>query len=106
MVAMMATREKVMYMTIIKIEPYDNGAHANQTSSGVIPVPDGWAVVPEDLPVPDSFPFVDITVEDGVVTSMTAREVPEPEPEPTPEPTEAEQMRADIDFLMCVGGYV
>ena len=32
-------------MLIIEIECLYNGAHRNQTSSSVIPVPDGWAVI-------------------------------------------------------------
>lgn len=82
-------------MTIIEIKALDNGAHRNQTHHGV--VPDGWAIVPEDMAVPDTFPFVEIEVEvseeeDGVpfVVSMTAGMMPEPGepvvPEPTPEP--------------------
>lgn len=74
-------------MKIIKIEPYDNGAHANQTSSATFPVPPGYAFIPDDMPIPDTFPFVDIEVEGDppVVVKMTAGVVP-PEPEP-PEPT-------------------
>ena len=67
-------------MKIIKIEPYENGAHANQTSSSKLPVPDGWAAIPDDMEIPASFPFVDIEASDGVVTSMTEREIPAPTP--------------------------
>lgn len=76
-------------MLIIEIAALDNGAHRNQTGT-FRTIPDGWAVVPAEIEVPDTFPFVDITVEDGVVTSMTAGVVPEPEPEPEPEPTDTE----------------
>ena len=82
-------------MTIIEIKALDNGAHRNQTHHGV--VPDGWAIIPEDVVIPDTFPFVDMEVEDSeeesgalVVVSMTAGIMPEPGepvvPEPTPEP--------------------
>ena len=72
-------------MRIIKIKAFDNGGHANQTTSAVIIPPEGWAIIPDDMEIPESFPFVDIETEqqeDGYfyVTSMTAREVPEPEP--------------------------
>ena len=73
-------------MKIIKIEPYDNGAHANQTSSATFPVPDGYALIPDDMPIPDTFPFVDIEVEGydpPVVTSMTSGVIPPP-PDPSP----------------------
>lgn len=77
-------------MTIIEIQPLDNGAHNNQTTSGVIPVPDGWAILPDSIDTPN-FPFGDITVDDStppVVTSWTAGEIPEPEPEPAQPTTE------------------
>lgn len=76
-------------MLIIEIASLDNGAHRNQTGT-FRTIPDGWAIVPAEIEVPDTFPFVNIEVEDGVVTSMTAGVVPEPEPEPEPEPTDTE----------------
>lgn len=76
-------------MLIIEIAALSNGAHRNQTGT-FRTIPEGWAIVPAEIEIPDTFPFVDITVEDGVVTSMTAGVVPEPEPEPEPEPTDTE----------------
>lgn len=78
-------------MRIIEIAPLENGAHRNQ-NGGVSSVPEGWAVIPDGIYIPDTFPFVDIEVEDGVVTAMTAGTVPEPEPEPEPEPTAEERI--------------
>ncbi len=72
-------------MRIIEINESENGAHRNQTTVGNNAVPEGWAVIPDDIEFPSTFPFVDITVEDGVVTSMTAGVMPPPEPEPEPE---------------------
>lgn len=74
-------------MRLIEIKALDNGAHNNQTINGVIPVPDGWAVIPDDMTIPDTFPFVGIEVDGQTVVSMTAGTVPEPEPEQEPEPT-------------------
>jgi hypothetical protein len=51
-------------MKIIKIAALENGAHKNQTINGEIPVPEGWAVIPDDMELPQTFPFVDITVEE------------------------------------------
>ena len=88
-------------MKIIEIDALVNGAHRNQ--DGVFEtVPLGWAVIPEDMPIPETFPFVDIEVDAAehtkestipdskpetytlmTVTSMTASTVPEPE-KPTP----------------------
>lgn len=79
-------------MTIIKIIPHVNGGHDNQTASAVIPIPEGWAVIPEELGTPETlenYPFGEITVEnlDGTptVTSWTPLPIPEPEPGPEPE---------------------
>ena len=80
-------------MQIIEITTLSNGAHRNQTGT-FRTIPEGWAVVPEGMEIPDTFPFVNLTVEDGVVTSMTAGVVPEPEPEPEPEPTIDERVTA------------
>lgn len=80
-------------MQIIEITALSNGAHRNQTGD-FRTIPEGWAVVPEEMEIPETFPFVNIEAEDGVVTSMTAGEVPEPEPEPEPEPTLEDRMSA------------
>ena len=74
-------------MLIIEIAALDNGAHRNQNGSLSV-IPDGWAVVPDSIEVPDTFPFVDIEVDGQTVVSMTPGVVPEPEivePEPTTE---------------------
>lgn len=90
-------------MKIIEIQGLSNGAHRNQETTSTR-VPDGWAVIPADVSIPETFPFVDIQVEGNKVVSMTAGVVPEPEPEPEPEPTETEQLRADVDFLSAMMG--
>lgn len=90
-------------MKIIEIQGLSNGAHRNQETTSTR-VPDGWAVIPADVSIPETFPFVDIQVEGNKVVSMTAGVVPQPEPEPEPEPTETEQLRADVDFLSAMMG--
>lgn len=72
-------------MRLVEIATLDNGAHRNQNCSLKV-VPEGWAVIPETMTIPSTFPFVNITVKDGVVTSMTPGEMPEPEPMPEPNP--------------------
>ena len=62
-------------MRIIEIQSLKNGAHRNQESSITI-LPTGWAIIPENISIPNSFPFVDIEVEDNIVTNMTARIIP------------------------------
>ena len=75
-------------MKIIEIAPLDNGAHRNQTFSGVLP--DGWAVDRDNL-CRENFPFGEVTAEEvnGVmtVTKWTPGTMPEPEPTPELEPT-------------------
>lgn len=72
-------------MRIIEIVAQDNGAHRNQEGVFNI-IPEGWAVIPFTMEVPETFPFVNIEVEGNVVTKMTAGVMPEPEPVPEPEP--------------------
>lgn len=92
-------------MKIIKIDAFENGGHDNQTINGVFErIPDGWAVIPDDMVIPETFPFVNIVVEGDTVVEMTAGVVPEPDPEPLPEPTEMEQLRADVDYLAIMTG--
>ena len=90
-------------MRIIEIQALDNGAHRNQTTTSTT-IPTGWAEIPADVAIPETFPFVDLQVEGNKVVTMTAGVVPEPEPEPEPEPTETEQLRADVDFLAAMAG--
>lgn len=90
-------------MKIIEIQALPNGAHRNQTTTSTT-IPTGWAEIPADVDIPETFPFVDIQVEGNKVVSMTAGVVPQPEPEPEPEPTETEQLRADVDFLAAMAG--
>lgn len=64
-------------MKIIEINALTNGAHRNQSGANVLP--EGWAIIPDDIIIPKSFPFVDIEVDGNIVTSMTARELPKPD---------------------------
>lgn len=93
-------------MIMLEIIALDNCAHRNQTYHGTLP--DGWAVDKYNLCV-ENFPFGEVKAEevDGVmtVTEWTAGEIPET-PEIETEPTEEEQLRADVDFLLAMGGYV
>lgn len=90
-------------MKIIEIQALDNGAHRNQTTTSTT-IPTGWAEIPSDVAIPETFPFVDLVVEGQRVVSMTAGVVPDPELQPEPEPTETEQLRADVDFLAAMAG--
>lgn len=65
-------------MKLIKIETKGVG-HLAQTIDRISKIPEGWAIVPDDMETPN-FPYGEITVEeiDGVktVTSWTPGEIP------------------------------
>ena len=65
-------------MRIIEIAALSNGAHRNQTGTFSI-IPSGWAVIPENIVIPDTFPFVSIEVNGQTVTSMIAGIIPVPD---------------------------
>lgn len=88
-------------MLLIKIEKNENGSHSNVTRN-FGNIPNGWAEVPSGIEIPDTFPFVNIEVENGMVTSMTAGVVPEPEPEPEQLPTLEERTSAIEAVLLAM----
>lgn len=84
-------------MRLIKIKAETSGGHAYQTIDRISKIPDGWAIVPDNMETPN-LPYGDIEVEeiDGVmtVTSWTPGEVPEPLPETMAEPTTDDVLNA------------
>lgn len=66
-------------MNLIKIAAMDNGAHENRNSPGEATVPEGWAVIPAGVAIPDSFPFVDVLIEEKnnikTVTKLIGKEI-------------------------------
>lgn len=102
-------------MRIIEIAALENGAHRNQ-SGFAGDVPAGWAAIPDGMEVPETFPFVGITVDDGVVTEMKAGIIPDAPPDSggqkpsiedrvTALEAEAEQAKADREALnILLGG--
>ena len=70
-------------MRMVEISALENGAHSNLTSN-FIELPDGWAVIPDDMEC-ENFPFGEVTAEEinGVmtVTNWIPGTIPEPEPE-------------------------
>lgn len=75
-------------MIVISIDPNQDGSHDIQVYSADVPPVTGFAVIPDGMELPDTFPFVGVEAENGTVTRLTPGVVPEP-PEPTPEPTPA-----------------
>ena len=84
-------------MRLIEINALENGAHDNMTVFDAIPVPEGWAIIPDDMEIPSTFPFVDLTVRDGIVTEMREGVMP-----PTPEPESAPSTDEVLDALLGV----
>ena len=100
-------------MQMLEITALANGAHNNQTFHGFLP--DGWAVIPDDMDMPN-FPFGEVEAEEvtyyretGVdaeveaytlmtVTKWTAGEMPEPTPMPEPEPTRLDRTEAQATY--------
>lgn len=84
-------------MKILKIETQKNGSHLNQSIDGNMLLPDGWAVIPDDMEL-ENFPFGEVETEeiDGVmtVTKWTAGTIPEPKPMPEPESSTDEVLNA------------
>lgn len=81
-------------MRIIEIAAQENGAHNNQHSVTDIPVPAGWAFIPDDMEIPETFPFVNVYVSGDEVTRLSPAPVPPPEPEPEPEPSTEDILNA------------
>ena len=99
-------------MHIICLTPLAEGVYNDHKADHITAPPDGWAMIPEDFPLPSTFPRlgsieaeeltytreVESIGEDGnpvtktveytmmTVTAMTEGTLPEPEPEPTPQP--------------------
>ena len=87
-------------MKIIEIAALSNGAHRNQNGGATV-VPSGWAVIPESMVIPGTFPFVGIEVKDGVVVSMTAGTVPEVDPAEA-EPTQLDILEAQVTYTAMI----
>ena len=87
-------------MRFIKIIAEENGAHENQTCN-LSAIPEGWAVIPDSMTIPDTFPFVNITVKDGVVKTMTAGMVPDSEPDEYI-PTQFDIIEAQVTYTAMI----
>lgn len=95
-------------MHIICLTPLEEGVYNDHSSDSIIAPPDGWAMIPEGLLKPPTFPrlgSIEAAEIDGVmtVTEWTAGEIPE-QPEVAEEPTEMEQLRADVDYIAIMTG--
>lgn len=88
---------------IIKIQQNENGSHSNQSSNPKI-IPNGWAVVPDYLTIPNSFPFVDIILDGQTVVELIEKTVPTPEPiipEPNPD-DDRDELLVDLEYRVTM----
>lgn len=103
-------------MHIICLTPLEEGVYNDHKADHIITPPDGWAMIPEDFPLPSTFPRLgsieaeevvhtkEVEVADGVVetveytimtvTAMTEGTLPAPSPDDDREPTTDEILNA------------
>lgn len=85
-------------MVLVSILPVDeHGKHNTITGNNLMIYP-GYALIPNGMAFPASFPYADIEVRDKVVTKMTPLPVPDPTPEPTPAPTQLDRIEAQVAY--------
>ena len=84
-------------MFMIELAPLENGAHRNQTFTGILP--DGWAILPDSLSVP-SFPFGMAEAEpvNGRLTVTVWNAIPIPQDEETPVPSQLDRLEAQLMY--------
>lgn len=89
-------------MKLVKIKPFENGAHDNCGYSHAVAVSDGWAVISPEVGTPktlENFPFGNFEVEeiDGVLYMKKDSWTPLPMPEPAPEPEDDPSVWDELD---------
>jgi hypothetical protein len=92
------------YLYIIEIQARENGGHGLQGQSGRKECwMEGWIAIPEELvdKAWDCKGYCDLVIQDGVLVDLLPGEIPT---EPEEEPSEAEQLRADVDYIAAMTG--
>lgn len=89
-------------MRLIKIKASKSGGHFAYTIDHISKIPEGWAVIPDDMETPN-FPYGEITVEevDGVMVVTKWVATDKPVAEETPKEPSATEI---IDTLLGVTG--
>ena len=107
-------------MWIVEIKANPNGSHNDHKADHITSVPEGWAMIPDGFPVPNTFPFVSVEAEEVThtrkievygeggeistehvpytvmtVTKMYEGIVPEA---PEPAPTQLDQLEAQVIY--------
>ncbi len=103
-------------MKIIRQTPNKGGAYPAIQEGNFRTVPEGYALWPDDLSTEVFYEhngFVTLAIQDGAVQSYVPNldaweawkaSLPPEEPESPPAPTEAEQLRADVDYIAAMTG--
>lgn len=94
-------------MHIICLTPLAPGVYNDHKADHIAAPPDGWAMIPEEFPLPATFPrlgSIEAEEIDGVmtVTAMTEGTLPEPAPEPE-EPEDEPSVWDELDAAYLEG---
>lgn len=86
-------------MHIICLTPLEEGVYNDHKADHITAPPDGWAMIPEDFPLPSTFPRLGsieamVISEIMTVTAMTEGTLPEPSQNESREPTTEEILNA------------
>lgn len=102
-------------MHIICLTPLEEGIYNDHSAEHITTPPEGWAYIPDDFPLPSTFPRlgsleaeeVTYTRQDNTgaeheytmmtVTAMSEGTLPEPQPEPEPEPSTEPTVWDELD---------
>ena len=84
-------------MQMLEIIALDNGAHNNQTYHRVLP--EGWAIIRENVSELENFPFgsFDVDYINNTAYMVSGSWVPGEMPEPEPEPEEEMSVWDELD---------
>lgn len=74
-------------MRIVQIISSDDGSHKIEELEEGAAIPEGWALIPNGMSLPNTAPYFDIVVSEGMVVRITPSKVPAPisEQEPSTE---------------------
>lgn len=86
-------------MHIICLTPLEEGVYNDHKADNITAPPEGWAYIPEDFPLPSTFPRLGSIEAEEIehimtVTAMTEGTLPEPIPAEEVEPTTEEILNA------------
>lgn len=86
-------------MIIIKNTPQKNGAYQN-CFGNFTTIPDGWSLIPENINIPDTFPFMEVVWNENnnIINLLPKEYVITSTPKQLPL-SKLEKIRKDLDYL-------